>query len=208
MEQAFVTLTSMLASDPDPRAAQCIERVKYGWSSHLMTSRFHNNMPDYLAQVKPEIAVFTVGAHLQDHGDLQVILDLLERELQPWGSRGGGSVGSGKNASVPLLIWKSASPAHVGCHRHSSPYPYGFAYSNAEVAALRFKNWQLFREFDEVARQRAARLGWRYLDMSPLYLRPDGHIRGAKDDCLHYCLPGPINLFARLLLHLLLQEEA
>lgn len=204
MEQAFITLTSLLAIDPDPRAA-CVERIKYGWSSHLMTSRFHNNMPDYLAQVKPEVAVFTVGAHLQDHGDLQVILDLLERELRPWASpSGGGSVGS--NASAPMLIWKSQSPAHVGCHRWSTPYPYGFSYSDAEVAELKFKNWNLFREFDQVTRLRAARLGWRFLDMSPLYYRPDGHIRGPKDDCLHYCLPGPVNLFAQLLLHLLLQE--
>lgn len=60
-----------------------------------MTSIFRNNVPDYLARVLPDIVVFTAGAHFQDHGDLEVVLGLLEAELRPW------------YAKVPLFIWKS-----------------------------------------------------------------------------------------------------
>ena len=37
------------------------------------------------------------------------------------------------------------------------------------------------------------------IDMSPLYLRPDAH----PAECLHYCTPGPRDLFATLLMQML-----
>jgi hypothetical protein len=43
------------------------------------------------------------------------------------------------------------------------------------------------------------------LRMHPLYSRPDGHPGGS--DCLHYCAPGPLNIFSRLLLHYLVVGE-
>jgi len=193
MEQSFVTLTSLLTADR-VRGAACVQQVKYGWSSHLMTSKFRNNVPDYLARVLPDIVVFTAGAHFQDHGDLEVVLGLLEAELRPW------------YAKVPLFIWKSQNPPHVGCDQYHAPFNEGHEYSQKELSEIKYKNWNLFPAFDAYARSRAVALGWRYLDMSPLYLRPDGHSRGAKKDCLHFCLPGPLNVFAQLLLHLLLEE--
>jgi len=192
MEQSFVTLTSLLTADLAGGAA-CVKQVLYGWSSHLMTSTFPNNVPDYLAQVSPDIVVLAAGAHFQDHGDLKVVLDLLETELKPW------------YAKVPLFIWKSQNPPHVGCDWHHAPLNEGHEYSPAELAEIKYNNWNLFPSFDAYARSRAVANGWRFLDMSPLYLRPDGHSRGSKKDCLHFCLPGPLNLFAQLLLHLLLE---
>ena len=190
MEQSFTTLTGLLAMDGRPEA-DCADQVRYGWSSHLMTSRFHNNLPDYLQQVRPDIVVFTAGAHFEDLGDMQNILDLLELALPR------------VPGTPPVYVWKSQSPAHFGCERWDAPYPPGFEYSPEESAQIKYHNWQLFPTFDDMARNRSEKLGWHYLDMSPLYLRPDGHIRGPKNDCLHYCLPGPVSLFAQLLLHML-----
>lgn len=70
-------------------------------------------------------------------------------------------------------------------------------------------HWRLFRKFDELTRNRSAVLGWEFLDVSPLYYRPDGHVlrgrwvggRRKPVDCLHSCMPGPLNLFSKLLLH-------
>ena len=85
-------------------------------------------------------------------------------------------------------------------------------------------HWELHPSFDQMAMQFAADLGMGVIDMSPLYLRPDAHIggttgngyhmllageqRGAapeKMDCLHYCLPGPVDLFNVLLLQALVE---
>ncbi len=59
----------------------------------------------------------------------------------------------------------------------------------------------------------AKRMGLNILDMSPLYFRGDAHIGsintvgtskiGRKVDCLHMCIPGPVNLFPVLLFNLL-----
>ena len=51
--------------------------------------------------------------------------------------------------------------------------------------------------------------------MYPLYLRPDSH-PGKNSwsdarfggDCLHLCIPGPLDIFSILLLHYLIDEEA
>jgi hypothetical protein len=39
------------------------------------------------------------------------------------------------------------------------------------------------------------------VDLAPLYLRPDAHPGG--NDCLHMCVPGPLDLFSILLLAML-----
>ena len=67
-------------------------------------------------------------------------------------------------------------------------------------------NHFLFPSMDEAVRQRLqespdARM--RYMDISLLYSRPDGHAR----DCFHYCAPGPWNEVARLLLTMLQSGE-
>ena len=46
------------------------------------------------------------------------------------------------------------------------------------------------------------------IDMSQLYLRPDAHTgkkflllnKKAAHDCLHYCIPGPVDLFGNIIL--------
>ena len=60
-----------------------------------------------------------------------------------------------------------------------------------------------------MARNFSSARGWQFMDASPLFYRPDGHVtrgqwaggRPKPVDCLHSCMPGPLDLFARLLLH-------
>ena len=58
--------------------------------------------------------------------------------------------------------------------------------------------------------------GMKYLDMSMLFLRPDAHpgafnkyFHDGDDfmDCLHFCMPGPYDLFPVLLLQMLFNGE-
>jgi hypothetical protein len=49
--------------------------------------------------------------------------------------------------------------------------------------------------------------GFQLLSMEPLYLRPDAHVYGSKHDCMHYCQPGPLDLFSVLLLQMMVTGE-
>lgn len=64
-------------------------------------------------------------------------------------------------------------------------------------------NWYLFPYFDNLSIKRSKLLDINVIDMSPLYYRIDAHAIG---DCLHYCIPGPLNLFAILLFNILLTK--
>jgi hypothetical protein len=44
------------------------------------------------------------------------------------------------------------------------------------------------------------------MDMSPLKLRADSQARSTRD-CLHYCMPGVLNLFSVLMYNLLLTAQ-
>ena len=66
-------------------------------------------------------------------------------------------------------------------------------------------HWNLEVDFDELSRNVSLEYGFEVLDMSPLYLRPDSHPGGT--DCLHFCIPGPLNLFSILLLQMLYNKE-
>lgn len=53
----------------------------------------------------------------------------------------------------------------------------------------------------------AAGEGWKILDAyTPTTLRADSHIGGR--DCLHYCLPGPVDHWITLLYNIILQQKA
>ncbi|KAJ1388646.1 hypothetical protein B484DRAFT_409570 [Ochromonadaceae sp. CCMP2298] len=66
-------------------------------------------------------------------------------------------------------------------------------------------NWYIFPRQDAQAKLEARRLGMRVVDMSPLYYRQDGH--ADEGDCLHYCLPGPTDLFSVLLLNMMYKND-
>lgn len=66
-------------------------------------------------------------------------------------------------------------------------------------------SWRLFPVFDDIARRYAVKLGFQMIDVSPLRLRPDAHPAGR--DCLHYCLPGPLNLFDEILTTMIASGE-
>lgn len=76
-------------------------------------------------------------------------------------------------------------------------------------------HWNLFPTYDDMAKTFFKDIGVDIIDMYPLFLRPDGHpgkygtVHKIGDkhnvvDCLHYCTPGPLDLFSILLYHLLI----
>jgi hypothetical protein len=69
-------------------------------------------------------------------------------------------------------------------------------------------NHGLFQEFDSLAsRTFTNQLQQPVLHLEPLYYRADAHPGFGSNDCLHYCIPGPLDLAAALLHHMLVTGE-
>ena len=67
-------------------------------------------------------------------------------------------------------------------------------------------------DYDHYIRENSLRYDFKILDMAPLYMRGDAHVGFAKafrgdPDCLHYCIPGPVDLFPVLLQQMLYMGE-
>lgn len=105
----------------------------------------------------------------------------------------------------PKFIWKTSNPGHLNCAPELKPIT---SMEQTSDSPDPYK-WTLHRSFDKLAINMSLSVGINVIDMTPLYLRPDGHPGHLAwdlkiGDCLHYCLPGPLNLFAILLYHILL----
>jgi len=217
MQQSFATLTSMVSSE----GGKCVTDIYYGHSTHLMTSKFRNNVPDLVRLVQPHIVVLSAGAHFTDMGDIEAIFGELTKAMPFLRAAHSDNATA---APWARFIWKSQSPGHVDCEASPGPLPsdYQSKLSPQEAEKNRANdryNWQLFRSLDEFAERKCSSdpsLGFEFLDMSLLYLRPDGHVSALegdtaqhteKIDCLHYCMPGPLNIFSQLLLHRLLDDS-
>ncbi|KAI4388969.1 hypothetical protein MLD38_001249 [Melastoma candidum] len=94
-------------------------------------------------------------------------------------------------------------------------------YTEAEIK-LNGSNLEMhttqMEEFRAAGREAAKRgLKFRLLDMTEaMLLRPDGHpnlywhsrhVNTTSSDCLHWCLPGPVDTWNELLLHVLISES-
>ena len=104
----------------------------------------------------------------------------------------------------PRFIWKGSSPAHMNCSAASN-LPPPVAFSGYPPQSM--YNWWAAPRFDAMAQAAAVASGGElhFLDTSMLYTRPDAHI--SRDDCMHFCTPGPLDDIARVLLAMLMVGE-
>lgn len=193
----------------------CQEQLSVGLSSTLIgralgVSNFgrrwvelanmsHSKAPG--ASTRPDIVVTSAGPHVTLLKDFELLLAQVvdeHRELFP----------------EVKLVWQTQPGA--GC----APSPLEEAPGKAFWARQHPKpqtryNWPLFPAFDDAARARfahpaASRENLFLLDVSPLALRADAHPGSRGDvpgDCVHSCLPGPLDhLVPRTLLHLMLHH--
>lgn len=142
----------------------------------------------------PDIVVISAGPHIRQH--FQVVLDQVvneHRTLFP----------------EVKLVWQTSPGAGCATSPLEAPPDAAFWAQGPSY------NWAQFPEFDAAARTRfghpsSARANRFLLDVSPLALRADAHPASRGDvpgDCLHACLPGPVDrLVPRTLLHLLLHD--
>lgn len=211
MYQCASTLMSMLAYSK----ANCTEQVYFGRSDYLYLRRAgEKRFDEYVEDFRPDIAVITAGAWLQDHGDLENVFREVDHYIALLKTK--------PDLKIPQFVWKTQNPGHVKCSRFSHPISKDLFDDMADYYKEKMVKpagvwtgldpyfWHMHPEFDSMAREWAAARSFPILDMSPLYLRPDSHsgkYDSTNTDCLHYCLPGPLDLFARVLLQMLKNKE-
>ena len=102
-----------------------------------------------------------------------------------------------------LLIVRGTPHGHLNCSNYKAPIS-----QPLEQGSLPW-GWKHFAYHSALAEEEAVGVGAVYLDVLPMSsLRPDGYRevnRLNATDCLHYCVPGPVDGWAQLLLNVLLR---
>jgi len=114
------------------------------------------------------------------------------------------------------FVWRTNMAAHENCLKFHKPLQEDHSPINFSlVGETTFpghdtlpNTWHLFPLFDEYAKIRMKHIHVPWFDIfTPLSMRPDMH-GNAPNDCLHACLPGPLDhIFNRLLMHYLYYSE-
>ena len=208
MGQTSSTLMNMIKS----HHGLCNTQIRFGRTDYLISSDNHGwGALEFVDEFKPNIAIFNYGAHgstIQDIENLWLhFIPQIRKMYHLYPNM--------------TLIWKTQNPGHVNCSLHSHihgddgdinkhPINYYDPYHSSHKGD--YYKWYNFPLFDDISKNNIIYLYEKFnitmkvIDMSPLNFRPDAHARPAQD-CLHYCLPGPINLFSILLLQMLQNYE-
>ena len=110
------------------------------------------------------------------------------------------------------LIWQSQFPGgcdivHHTTRKGQTPVEYWVNYTKTSLLPY---NYPYFPEWDRIAFARMTGNYRHYLDISPLFLRPDGHVSSQpgslyQGDCLHFCQPVVNSLIPRLVFKMLIE---
>ena len=81
-------------------------------------------------------------------------------------------------------------------------FPNGAIIDNKNWSTKLYHTWHVLNTSRSQINELTVQAGWHLLDVYSLSsLRPDAHV--SSTDCLHFCLPGPINAWAAQLVTLL-----
>ena len=199
MEQTATTLMNMIRHNN----GGCAHQIRLCRTDFLVSVTHPGkelNAMEYIELYKPSIAIFNYGAH----GHIMSDIESTWKSFVPMLKR------IKKLFPNIQLVWKSQNTGHLFCANHSDNVHHpNIIYDPIHGShGADYYKWYNFPGFDEVSRNYTLKLNisMKFIDMSPLNFRIDAHARPAMD-CLHYCLPGPINLFSILLLQMLYNQE-
>ena len=111
------------------------------------------------------------------------------------------------NSTKPLhIVWRTATAGHLRC----MPSLVGKdPFTNLRHVEMSledpFKRY-LHPLFDDIGMIFSRSMGLPIIDMRPMYYRVDAHPWNTSD-CLHYCMPQPVDLFSRVLLNMMVTGE-
>lgn len=188
VQQIAASLMSQVVSDLKGTSHNsCADQLYFGhyntFEPNVELAKLHINT------TQPDIIITNIGAHFHRIEAYEADLKFFQRVKS--------DVVTHKNTQ---WVWLTNSPGHVHCSQTS-----GGAINNHYIhrpdGGDKF-HWRLFPHMDAIGKAEATRLGMKVIDMSPLYYRQDAH-----SDCLHFCMPGPLDLFNVLIMNMLYNKE-
>jgi hypothetical protein len=150
-----------------------------------------------------DIVVLTVGAHLLSWHDMINVSNVVLQQI----------MSMKKERPSLTFVYKTQQPG--GCTNEIANVSLSPLEVGKNFVSISRKNFNhpLFYEYDNAVIRRLQGLEIPFLDMRMLYSRTDAHRssqanvkhcrRASNCDCLHFCSPGPLDMFAILLLQLL-----
>lgn len=184
----------------------CVQQVQIGRSEYLVQElQVRDSLDYFLHQFNethsklPEIVVLTAGAHARVPEQFYKMWSHLKATIPAFRARVG--------AFAPTFVWKTQNPGHSHCHEAEQGSEPSSVFNSSDQNTY---NYNLFEEWDAVSRTNAKSLNMPILDMAPLYFRPDAHpasVVPQSPDCLHYCVPGPLDIVGPILITMLYNKE-
>jgi hypothetical protein len=214
--QVSQTLASMIAAG----GGNCVHLIYHHPSADLMNERnllsvlLHRFLPE--TNLVPDIVLTGFGAHIHSIVEYENNWKSLQQQFHTLHQR------------FPRMkfIWKKQSPGHIDCKNFSGPletmpvvpvegekdqYQWNLHDTFDQISVENIRNITISYDYSELPhkgdlhdehRSRQMTPFLQVMDMTPLKLRPDSH-----NDCLHYCMPGALNLFPVLLYNMLLTGQ-
>ena len=154
----------------------------------------------YVQKVNPDIVIVSVGAHINANDT--VYLSIVDRVLHEM-------VEMKKERPNIQFAWQTQVPA--GCSDNITS-PHDVSIAGEMSMKLPNYNHGRFYQRDLMLISRLQEIQIPYLDLRMLYSRTDSHVNLQADgmkvaDCLHICVPGPLDVIGRLFHRLLVELE-
>jgi hypothetical protein len=182
MEQHTATLASMIFE----QQGGCANKIMFLHNEFLTASGRYISVTEMIEGKEPDIMIINSGAHFHSVETFQESINYLDKNLLE-------VMGRIQNTKVVI---RGQHPGHANCKTFGRPL------QTYDVPTEKDKyDWYLHRTFDNMLEQFVASHNHSrlfYWDTYPLYLRPDAH--PLEQDCLHFCLPGPISFESNLFL--------
>jgi hypothetical protein len=200
MQQQAVTLMNHLLHS----GGSCGGNITYGRNDFVVAphGRLHMDWGDFIEKSEATIIILSLGTHYKDMDSYRKAWHLLEAKYH--------SLRDNLNLEKTTILIRTLNPAHVPHDRNATiteplrSLPYIEKSDRNDI-----HGHYIQPIFDEISKQYARKLGFGIIDMSPLSYRIDAHpgVGAWGKDWLHYCSPGPLDLFNDILMTMMVNQE-
>merc|ERR1712154_404916 len=137
----------------------------------------------------PDVVIIGVSAHIHTDANFTIAAEEIVENI----------ISLRQSHPEVTVVWKTTSPA--GCTDKPSMFHPLDAGQLFEFTTSKWSYWSQFYHRDTMMVRKMVDLGVPILDNRMLYGRSDAHI--GKEDCMHFCLPGPLDVIPPLVQKLL-----
>jgi hypothetical protein len=194
-QTATVLMNSVSSAFMDSSTTGCEHSIIFAPGDTLIGKPFGvmnrgKTWVEHVRLIKPDIVVVNAGAHITSTDGFMEVLNQVISDHS-----------NNLEISHVPIIWRSQFPA--GCEDSSTPATTldldSEAYWEDYAKRRPIYNYPLLKEWDHAASNAFVGGKRHYMDLWGLRGRPDGHVGSSdangpyKDDCIHYCTPGPLD---------------